>query len=143
MIDLRLLRTDAAAVRAALARRNSPELLAQVDRAVELEARSREVQSERDAIRAEVNELSKQVGAKRRDGDTAGAEAGIMIGCNVEATSALLHRNLPVPNSVPVAPIVRQWIVNSASHERFVCEAESATAADWQMFTPFASAPVP
>ena len=75
MIDLRLLRTDAAAVRAALARRNSPELLAQVDRAVELEARSREVQSERDAIRAEVNELSKQVGAKRRDGDTAGAEA--------------------------------------------------------------------
>jgi seryl-tRNA synthetase len=75
VIDLRLLRTDAAAVRAALARRNSPELLAQVDRAVELEARSREVQSERDAIRAEVNELSKQVGAKRRDGDAAGAEA--------------------------------------------------------------------
>ena len=75
MTDRRLVPDLVSAVRAALARRNSPELLDQVDRAVELEARSREVQSERDAIRAEVNELSKQVGAKRRDGDTAGAEA--------------------------------------------------------------------
>ena len=35
----------------------------------------RDLQSQRDALRAEVNELSKQVGLKRREGDTAGAEA--------------------------------------------------------------------
>jgi seryl-tRNA synthetase len=75
VIDVRLLRLDPDGVRAALARRNSPELLAQVDRAIELEGRSRDVQSRRDAIRAEVNDLSKQVGQKRRDGDAAGAEA--------------------------------------------------------------------
>ena len=75
MIDVRLLRLDPDGVRAALARRNSPELLVQVDLAIELEGRSRDVQSRRDAIRAEVNDLSKQVGQKRRDGDAAGAEA--------------------------------------------------------------------
>jgi len=35
----------------------------------------RELQSRRDVLRAEVNELSKQVGLKRRDGDAEGAEA--------------------------------------------------------------------
>lgn len=75
MIDVRLLRQDPDGVRAALARRNKPELLEQLTQAVALEASVRDLQSQRDAIRAEVNELSKQVGQKRRDGDTAGAEA--------------------------------------------------------------------
>jgi seryl-tRNA synthetase len=74
VIDVRLLRLDPAGVRAALARRNKPELLEQVDRAIELEGRSRDVQSRRDALRAEVNDLSKQVGQKRREGDAAAAE---------------------------------------------------------------------
>jgi seryl-tRNA synthetase len=75
VIDVRLLRTDPEGVRAALARRNNPELLEQLSAAIELEAGARELQSQRDALRAEINDLSKQVGLKRRDGDAAGAEA--------------------------------------------------------------------
>jgi seryl-tRNA synthetase len=75
VIDARLLRLDPEGVRTALARRHKPELLDQLAQAIEVEARGREVQSKRDALRAEVNELSKQVGQKRRDGDAAGAEA--------------------------------------------------------------------
>ena len=75
MIDVRLLRTDGEGVRASLARRNKPEALAQLKEAISLEGRSRELQSARDALRAEINDLSKQVGQKRRDGDTTGAEA--------------------------------------------------------------------
>jgi seryl-tRNA synthetase len=75
VIDVRLLRLDPDGVRAALARRNNPELLEQVEQAISLEARSRDVQSRRDVLRAEVNDLSKQVGQLRREGDTAGAEA--------------------------------------------------------------------
>jgi seryl-tRNA synthetase len=74
VIDVRLLRTDADGVRRALARRADPALLDQVDRAVALDEVSRDIVARRDAIRAEVNELSKQVGQLRRDGDTAGAE---------------------------------------------------------------------
>ncbi|MFM7687001.1 MAG: serine--tRNA ligase [Actinomycetota bacterium] len=75
MIDVRLLRQDPDGVRAALARRNKPELLEQVSQAIDLEGRVRDLQGQRDALRAEVNELSKQVGLKRREGDAAGAEA--------------------------------------------------------------------
>ncbi|MEN9645954.1 MAG: hypothetical protein RL238_2623, partial [Actinomycetota bacterium] len=38
VIDVRLLRTDPEGVRAALARRNNPELLEQLSAAIELEA---------------------------------------------------------------------------------------------------------
>jgi seryl-tRNA synthetase len=75
VIDARLLRLDPEGVRTALARRHQPDVLAQVAEAIEVEARSRDLQSRRDGVRAEVNELSKQVGQKRRDGDTPGAEA--------------------------------------------------------------------
>ena len=76
MIDVRLLRTDLDAVRggdrrAAAIRSCSTSST----RAAELDARLREITAERDAIRARVNELSKQVGRLRRDGDAAGAEA--------------------------------------------------------------------
>ena len=67
MIDVRLLRTNVDVVREALARRGKPELLAQIDEAVALDSRVREITVERDAIRAEVNDLSKQVGMLRRD----------------------------------------------------------------------------
>ena len=74
MIDVRLLRTDPDGVRAALARRGNAEVLAQLARAIEIEVEVRDLQSRRDGLRAEVNELSKLVGAKRREGDAAGAE---------------------------------------------------------------------
>jgi seryl-tRNA synthetase len=58
-----------------LARRGKPDLLVQVDEAVALDSRSREISLERDALRAEVNDLSKQVGALRRDKKNDEAEA--------------------------------------------------------------------
>jgi seryl-tRNA synthetase len=75
VIDVRLLRTQPDLVRAALARRGKPELLDQVDQASHLDEQSRDIVAQRDAIRAQVNELSKQVGALRRDGRTDEAEA--------------------------------------------------------------------
>ena len=75
VIDVRLLRTDPDGVRTALARRGKPDVMTQFERAVVVEGQARELQAAREALRAEVNDLSKQVGQKRRDGDTAGAEA--------------------------------------------------------------------
>jgi seryl-tRNA synthetase len=75
VIDVRLLRTDFEATRAALARRHSAELLEQVDRAAALDERLRGITGERDTLRARVNGLSKEVGQLRRAGDTAAAEA--------------------------------------------------------------------
>ena len=74
MIDVRLLRNDPESVRAALARRHKPDLLVQLDSAIALDGRLRDITVRRDGIRARVNELSKLVGAARRDGDTAKAE---------------------------------------------------------------------
>ena len=74
MIDVRLLRTDPDGVRAALARRGNADVLAQLARATELEASVRELQAKRDTLRADVNELSKQVATARRAGDVAAAE---------------------------------------------------------------------
>jgi len=75
VIDVRLLRTNLDGVRSALARRGKPDLLAQVDEAVALDTRLREMSLERDTLRAEVNDLSKQVGALRRDKKNDEAEA--------------------------------------------------------------------
>lgn len=74
MIDVRLLRTNLDEVRSALARRGKPDILAQIDEAVALDSRLREIATERDAIRAEVNDLSKQVGMLRREQKVAEAE---------------------------------------------------------------------
>ena len=75
MIDVRLLRSDAGAVRAALARRGKQDVLDLLDEALRHDVRAREITAERDGIRARVNELSKQVGALRRDGKAQEAEA--------------------------------------------------------------------
>lgn len=75
MIDIRLLRSDMDAVRQAMARRGKPDLLAQLDEALTLDTRLRDIAAERDSIRSKVNGLSKEVGTLRRDGKTAEAEA--------------------------------------------------------------------
>ena len=75
MIDIRLLRNQPDLVRTAMARRGSPELVAQLDETLALDERAREIVARRDAIRAQVNDLSKQVGALRKAGDTAQAES--------------------------------------------------------------------
>ena len=74
MIDVRLLRTDLDATLAAMSRRGRPELLDQLRAAAKLDGRLRDITAERDAARAHVNELSKQVGERRRIGDIAGAD---------------------------------------------------------------------
>ena len=74
MIDVRLLRTDLDGVRTALGRRGKADLAAQVDEAVALDTRLREITLERDALRGEVNAISKQVGQMRREKNDAGAE---------------------------------------------------------------------
>ena len=74
MIDVRLLRNDPAAVKAALARRGKPEIVEQLDAAIALDGQLRDITAQRDASRARVNELSKLVGAARRDGENEAAE---------------------------------------------------------------------
>ena len=75
MIDVRLLRNSPDAVRAAMERRAKPELLDQLDHAIRLDGRLRDIVLERDDLRRQVNEVSKKVGGLRKAGDTAGAEA--------------------------------------------------------------------
>jgi len=75
VIDIRLLRSEMDAVRQAMARRGKPDLLAQLDEALALDTRLRDIAAERDSIRSRVNGLSKEVGTMRRDGKTAEAEA--------------------------------------------------------------------
>ena len=67
MIDVRLLRSQPDTVREALARRAKPELLEHLDHALRLDTRLRDITAERDALRAKVNDISKQVGELRRE----------------------------------------------------------------------------
>ena len=73
MIDIRLVRDDPAAVRAALARRQVPG--AEVDALVDADSRARMAVGRRDELRAKVKELSRQVGAARKAGDEAAGAA--------------------------------------------------------------------
>ena len=75
MIDVRLLRTDPKGVRAALTRRGKPDLLEQLDDASSLDERLRQITGDRDELRRQVNDLSKQVGQLRKSGDADAAEA--------------------------------------------------------------------
>ena len=74
MIDIRLLRSEPEFVKAAMARRVKPALLGELEHAEALDARLREITSERDSIRAQVNGLSKDVATMRRTKDDSGAE---------------------------------------------------------------------
>jgi seryl-tRNA synthetase len=74
VIDQRLLRTDLDGVKAALSRRGQPSILADVDEAARLDAQVMDLTTRRDAIRARVNTISKEVGRLRRDGDVEAAE---------------------------------------------------------------------
>ena len=74
MIDVRLLRTEPASVKAAMARRAKPALLDELEHAERLDARLRDITVERDSNRAQINSLSKDVAIKRREKDDTGAE---------------------------------------------------------------------
>ena len=73
MIDPRRLRTELEVVKAGLARRGLD--LSEIDKAAELEVRQRALRSRTDELRAGIRALSVEVGAARRNGDVATAEA--------------------------------------------------------------------
>ncbi len=77
VIDIRALRGDLETVRAAMARRNNPELLEQLDAAASFDRQLREIANERDTVRGRVNDISKHVGALRRDGEAVAAETAM------------------------------------------------------------------
>src|SRR5690242_5286582 len=70
MLDLRLIRSDPDAVRAALARRGDEGRL---DRVIELDARWRAAATAAEELRAEQKRASEQVAALKRDGGDASA----------------------------------------------------------------------
>ena len=67
MIDLRLVRSDPNAVKAALARRGLSG--DEVDRVAELDVAHRALLQSQELLRSEVKTLSKEVGAARKAGD--------------------------------------------------------------------------
>ncbi|NLD77817.1 MAG: serine--tRNA ligase [Acidimicrobiales bacterium] len=73
MLDIRRIRTEADAVKAALARRGIDT--SDIDRLVQLDGRQRQLASERDELRSQIKAMSKQVGLLRRDGKAEEAEA--------------------------------------------------------------------
>jgi seryl-tRNA synthetase len=74
MIDIRLVRSDPDAVKAAL-RRRDPDLAASVDELVKLDRDARDLSARRDELRAQIKTLSQEVGAARKSGDAARAES--------------------------------------------------------------------
>ncbi len=73
MIDLRQLRSDPDGVRAALGRRGLD--LSPLDRILELDSQSRLVSQQRDDLRAQIKNVSKEVGQLRGAGNTVEADA--------------------------------------------------------------------
>ena len=129
MIDLRLLRSDPAQVRAALARRGDAAVAAQLDDILALDARRRAFVTELDKLKAERNEASradaqlvKQKGAlpadvvaqRRALGERiAAAEAEVRTLDDALADKTLYVPNIPLPD-VPEGPasanvVVRSW----------------------------------
>ncbi|MDX6699611.1 MAG: seryl-tRNA synthetase [Solirubrobacteraceae bacterium] len=77
MLDVKQIRRDPDGARAALARRGA-QVAARVDAVLELDARRRELLPDLEAIRAEQNAASKEIGAaKQRGEDAAGAIAAM------------------------------------------------------------------
>src|SRR6478735_5001677 len=72
MLDIRRIRTEPEAVKAALARRGIDT--SEIDLAIDLDARQRALGPERVELRSQVKALSKQVGALRREGKAEEAE---------------------------------------------------------------------
>ena len=76
MLDIRRIRSEPDAVKAALARRGIDT--ADVDRVAELDGRQRRLASERDELRAQIKGISRQVGLLHKEGkpdDAAAAQA--------------------------------------------------------------------
>ena len=114
MIDLRLVRNDYEAARAALDRRGID--LSELEQVSALDERHRNLTTERDAVRHQVKELSQQVGRLKRDGrdeeaDDAAAKSRQLgeqekaLAAEADAVAADIHElllgipNLPAPDA--------------------------------------------
>jgi seryl-tRNA synthetase len=108
VIDVRLLRSQPDVVRTALERRAKPELLEQLDHAIRLDVRLRDIVAERDTARARINDVSKQVAALRRDKQDAehlvvesrslGEQEKVLDGEYGEVEAVLRELLLQIPN---------------------------------------------
>ncbi len=108
MIDLRRLRAESDTVVAAMARRGVDR--GELDNVLALDAQAREVSARRDAMRAEVKELSRQVAQARKSGDDAAAATAAQRSRELgdaevaeshradELAAALKHALLRLPN---------------------------------------------
>lgn len=74
MIDVRLLRSEPDSVKAAMARRAKPAILEELENAKQLDARLRDITVLRDANRAQINSISKDVAVMRREKNDVDAE---------------------------------------------------------------------
>jgi seryl-tRNA synthetase len=74
VLDVRRIRTDFDGIKAELARRHDDAALRDLDELVVLDARQRELTTDREAIRAKVKTLSNDVRSLRQAGDDEGAE---------------------------------------------------------------------
>ena len=73
MLDIKLIRSDPEAVKTAIARRGEPT--SSIDEIVELDAQLRTTSTERDEIRSEIRQTSKQVGSLHAEGKAGEAQA--------------------------------------------------------------------
>jgi seryl-tRNA synthetase len=121
VLDLKELRRDPEAARAALARRKAADRL---DEVLELDARRRELLPQEEALRAEQNQASKAIGqAKQGGGDAAEAIAAMKdvaarakeianeragVDDRLDRTLATLP-NLPLESSPVEEEVVRSW----------------------------------
>jgi seryl-tRNA synthetase len=121
VLDLRLIRRDPDAVRAALARRGDE---AGLDRVLELDARKREILPRLEGLRAQQNEASAAIAAAKKAGE--GAEDAIarmsavaaerkaldqeLAAVDAELTPALAALpNLPDETAAPEDTVIKQW----------------------------------
>ncbi|HEY0633342.1 MAG TPA: hypothetical protein VGC98_14905, partial [Thermoleophilaceae bacterium] len=121
MLDLKELRRDPDAARAALERRRAAERL---DEVLRLDARRRELLPQEEALRAEQNQASKAIGQAKQQGGDASAEIAAMqdvaarakelsaerteVDAELDRTLATLP-NLPLESSPLEEEVVREW----------------------------------
>src|SRR4051794_37361017 len=123
MLDLRRIRSEPDAVRAALARRGEPEMLDALGQVIELDVRRRALLPELEELRKRKNEASEAIGAAKRAGEDAAAAIAAMqeVGGREKALSTELAEvdtaleralgalpNLPAEGAPPQDAVVRE-----------------------------------
>jgi seryl-tRNA synthetase len=121
MLDVKLLRREPDQVRAALARRGTPDA---VDQLLKLDERRRELLPELEGLRAERNEASEAIGNAKRSGEDAGEAIEKMrgVGAQIKALEGELALvdggldellatlpNLPDTTAADEDEVIKEW----------------------------------